>query len=367
MSLKSIPEFIQLNVPLAPLTTLGVGGAARYFAAATSERELLEALDFAAQRDLPVFILGGGSNLVIADAGFPGLVLRIGLRGIQTQVRNDRAFVTATAGEDWDGFVAHCVAQGWAGLECLSGIPGSVGGTPVQNVGAYGQEVRETIVMVRAFDRQRGQLVELSNAECGFGYRHSRFNSTDRDRFIVLQVTYALQVNGAPALHYADVQRFFANAASAPTLTELRNTILSIRRRKAMVLDPTDSDTRSAGSFFKNPVISAAAFQALEKAVQAAGLLNPEELIPHYLLANEQVKLPAAWLVERAGFAKGYTRGWVGLSSKHTLALINRGGATAAEIVALMREIQTRVQAQFGVALSPEPVFVGFSEADVKD
>ena len=329
-----------------------------------SEREVLDSLDFAAQQQVPVFILGGGSNVVIADAGFPGLVLCIGLRGVQTQVRNEHALVTAAAGEAWDSLVAHCVAQNWAGIECLSGIPGSVGGTPVQNVGAYGQEVSETIVMVRAFDRRHGQMVELSNAECEFGYRRSRFNSTDRDRFIVLQVTYALHVNGTPALQYADVQRFFANTANAPTLAELRTAILTIRRRKAMVLDPADSDTRSAGSFFKNPVVSAAVFGELETALRTAGLLKPEELIPHYLLANEQVKLPAAWLIERAGFAKGYTRGRVGLSNKHTLALVNRGGATAAEILALMREIQARVQEKFGVELLPEPVFVGFSEAD---
>ena len=364
MSLKPIPEFIPSNVPLAPHTTLGVGGASRYFAAVTTERELLEALDFAAQQQVPVFILGGGSNVVIADAGFPGLVLRISLRGVQTQVHREQVLVTVAAGEDWDSFVAHCVAQNWAGIECLSGIPGSVGGTPVQNVGAYGQEVSETIVKVRAFDRRHGQIVELSNAECEFGYRRSRFNSADRDRFIVLQVTYALRVNGAPALQYADVQRFFATATAAPTLAELRAAILTIRRRKAMIIDPADPNTRSAGSFFKNPVISAAAFQELEALVHAAGLLKPEELLPHYLLANEQVKLPAAWLIERAGFAKGYTHGRVGLSSKHTLALVNRGGATAAEIIALMREIQTRVQEKFGVKLLPEPVLVGFSEAD---
>jgi UDP-N-acetylmuramate dehydrogenase len=334
---------------------------ARYFAAATSESAITEALDFAAQQQLPVFVLGGGSNVVIADAGFPGLVLRVALRGVQTRVEGEQVLVTAAAGEDWDSLVAYCVAHGWGGIECLSGIPGSVGGTPVQNVGAYGQEVSETILRVRAFDRRRGQLVALSNAECAFGYRRSRFNGADRDRFIILQVTYGLRLRGVSALRYAEVRQLFASATTVPPLAEMREAVLTIRRRKAMVLDPADPDTRSAGSFFKNPVISTAAFADLSAALQAAGAFEAKEPIPHYLLVNEQVKLPAAWLIERAGFAKGYTRGRVGLSGKHTLALVNRGGATAAELVALMQEIQARVQAQFGVLLLPEPVFVGFS------
>jgi UDP-N-acetylmuramate dehydrogenase len=365
MSRYPQPAKIQENVPLAPLTTLGVGGAARYFAAATSEHEIHEALDFAAHQ-LPIFILGGGSNLVVADAGFPGLVLRVALHGVQTFAAGDQVLVTAAAGEDWDSLVAHCVMQGWAGIECLSGIPGSVGGTPVQNVGAYGQEVSETIVTMRALDRQRGQIVELSNAECAFGYRRSRFNSTERERFIVLQVTYRLRVNGVPALQYADVQRFFLHSTDPPTLAKVREAILTIRRRKAMVIDPADPDTRSAGSFFKNPVVPEAAFAELATAMQAAGLLKAEQFIPHYLLANGQVKLLAAWLIERAGFTKGYTRGRVGLSSKHTLALVNRNKATAAEVIALMREIQDCVQAQFGVPLVPEPVFVGFTEEELE-
>lgn len=362
MSLKNLPKLVQSNVPLAPFTTLGVGGAAEYFAAATTELEVRAALDFAAQNQLPVFILGGGSNLVIADTGVAGLVLRVALRGVTTRLAGAQVLVTAAAGENWDTLVAQCVAQGWAGLECLSGIPGSVGGTPVQNVGAYGQEVSETILTVRAFDRQRAQIVELSQAECEFAYRRSRFNHTARDRFIVLQVTFGLRVNGAPALHYADVQQFFLDATATPTLAEARHAILTIRRRKAMVIDPSDPDTRSAGSFFKNPVLSAAAFAELAATLRTAGWLKADSMIPHYLLANEQVKLLAAWLIERAGFAKGYTRGRVGLSTKHTLALVNRGAATAAEVVALMREIQAGVLAKFGVRLVPEPVFVGFAD-----
>ncbi len=356
------PAFIQQHVPLAPLTTLGVGGAARFFAAIEQENEIPVALAFAAQPDLPVFVLGGGSNLVVADAGFPGLVLRIALRGVEAHVKNDSARVTAAAGEAWDDVVAHCVAQGWAGVECLSGIPGSVGGTPVQNVGAYGQEVSETIANVRAFDRQTGQIVELSNAACQFGYRRSRFNTRERERFIVLRVTYVLRVNGAPALRYADLKQFFADSIAAPTLTEVRAAVLTIRRHKAMVIDPADPDTRSAGSFFKNPLLSSAEFSAMETNARAAGWLKAEEAIPHYAADNAQFKVPAAWLIERAGFAKGYTRGNVGLSRKHALAIVNRGGARASEVVELMREIQSRVHERFSLVLLPEPIFIGFDQ-----
>jgi UDP-N-acetylmuramate dehydrogenase len=357
------PAFIQQYIPLAPLTTLGVGGAARFFATIQQESEIPVALAFAAQYDLPVFVLGGGSNLVIADAGFSGLVIHIALRGIASQLENACARVCAAAGEPWDVFVAHCVGQGWTGLECLSGIPGSVGGTPVQNVGAYGQEVSETIASVRAFDRQIGQIVELSNAECQFEYRRSRFNTLERDRFIVLAVTYMLHVNGAPALRYADLKQFFAASNTAPTLADVRAAVLTIRRRKAMVLDPADPDTRSAGSFFKNPVISNEAFIAMESNARTAGWLKADEVIPHYPADEGQLKVPAAWLIEHAGFAKGYTHGNVGLSSKHSLALINRSGARSSEVVELMREIQSRVQARFGLMLIPEPILLGFEQA----
>lgn len=356
------PAFIQQHVPLAPLTTLGVGGPARFFATIRQEFEIPAALAFAAQPELPVFVLGGGSNLVVADTGFPGLILQIALRGVQSTIENDFVRVTAAAGESWDAFVAHCVAQGWAGVECLSGIPGSVGGTPVQNVGAYGQEVSETIVHVRAFDRQTGQVVELSNAECQFGYRRSRFNTHERDRFIVLAVTYKLRVHGAPALRYAELKQFVADSTVPPTLADMRAAVLTIRRRKAMVLDPSDPDTRSAGSFFKNPVIANEEFIAIDSNARTAGWLKAEEAIPHYPADEGQFKVPAAWLIERAGFTKGYTRGSVGLSSKHALALINRGGARASEIVELMREIQSRVQARFGLALKPEPILLGFEQ-----
>ncbi|MBL8190366.1 MAG: UDP-N-acetylmuramate dehydrogenase, partial [Acidobacteria bacterium] len=313
-----------------------------------SESELIAAIEFAEQRDLPVFILGGGSNVLVSDEGFSGLVIRVAIKGIEW-----REQVTAGAGEDWDGFVRQCVERNLAGVECLSGIPGLVGGTPVQNVGAYGQEVSETITQVRVFDRQTKQIIELSNAECGFRYRTSIFNSTERNRYVVLAVSFALKANGEPALRYPDVKNFFAGRSAEPTLAEVRQAIIEIRSRKGMVIVPDDPHCRSAGSFFKNPVISAEAFAKLEA---AAG-----ERPPSFPAGDGYVKVPAAWLIERAGFARGYAKGGAGISSKHTLAIINRGNATAQEVLDLVAEIQASVLAEFGVALLPEPVFVGFN------
>ncbi len=338
---------IKENVQLAPFTTLGIGGAARFFVEANSEEMLTVAIAFAEQRGLPQFILGGGSNVLVSDEGFLGLVIRVAIKGVEWGKE-----ITVGAGEDWDGFVRQCVKRNLAGLECLSGIPGLVGGTPVQNVGAYGQEVSETITKVRAFDRRSKQIVELSNAECGFTYRASIFNSVERNRYVVLAVTYALRQGGEPALRYPDVKNFFVGRNDQPSLAEVRQAVIEIRSRKGMVIVPDDADCRSAGSFFKNPVISAQAFAKLEAAA--------DERPTSFPAANGNVKVPAAWLIERAGFKRGYAKGRAGISSKHTLAIINRGGATANEVLDLVAEIQARVQAEFGVELLPEPVFVGF-------
>ncbi|NOT59002.1 MAG: UDP-N-acetylmuramate dehydrogenase [Acidobacteria bacterium] len=337
------PNFIQENVSLAPLTILRLGGAARFYADIADESALLEALAFAQTQSLALLILGGGSNLVIADTGFAGLALRIKPRGIHQQ---SDAVVTVAAGEPWDEFVAHCVAHNWAGIETLSGIPGLVGGTPIQNVGAYGQEVSATIQTVRAYDRVAQRFVHLSHAECGFAYRQSIFNTTARERYIVWSVTFGLRVNGTATWHYPDLQKRFT---TQPSLHEVRAAVLDIRRRKGMVIDEADSDTRSAGSFFKNPSLSVDEFAALNE--RAAN-------IPHYPNAN-QFKVPAAWLIEQAGFPKGFTAGRVAISTKHSLALVNRGGATTAELIALMRQIQDGVEKRFGVRLQPEPIFVG--------
>lgn len=353
---------IRENIKLAPLTTFRVGGPARYFIEASNEETVQQALVWAKERGLPLFILGGGSNIIVADGGFKGLVVQIALKGIDEEIQNGRAIITAAAGEDWDAFVAWCVERDFAGFECLSGIPGFVGGTPVQNVGAYGQEVSETIVSVRALDRKSANVVEISNEACGFSYRHSIFNTTERESYVVLSVTYALTPHAGPALRYADVQRYFAGYNAAPTLKEVRNAVCEIRARKSMVISPDDPNSQSAGSFFKNPIISEKEFVEVEERAKSLGVVGPCETVPRYPAGEGQAKIPAAWLIERAGFYKGYVRGPAGLSTNHTLAIINRGGATAKDILVLMREIQTTVEEKFSVQLKPEPVFVGFEE-----
>ncbi len=325
---------------------------ARYFADIDHEAQLREALQFAEHSGLSVFVLGGGSNVLMADSGFSGVVIHLVNKGVTFhKPRKDAALVTAAAGEDWDKFVQQCVARDLAGLECLSGIPGLVGGTPIQNVGAYGQEVSETIVTVRAFDRQSKRVVEMTNEDCHFSYRASVFNTSERDRYIVLSVTYKLKPHGEPALRYADLQKHFAQRKTPPTLQEVRDAVIAIRASKGMVIVPNDPDCQSAGSFFKNPIVTAETLAQIE----AAALDN----VPHFAAAKGLIKIPAAWLIEKAGFPKGYVHGRVGISTKHTLALINRSNATATELLTLVECIQKQVQERFGIALVPEPVWVG--------
>jgi UDP-N-acetylmuramate dehydrogenase len=345
---------IREHVPLAPYTTFQVGGPARFFVEAANEGELLEALQDACNHSLPLFVLGGGSNLVIADAGWPGLVLKIGINGIRTEESDGKRLFIAGAGEDWDKLVALSVAQNCAGIECMSGIPGTVGGTPVQNVGAYGQEVAETITNVRVIEISSGAVREMSNAECGFSYRTSIFNSTQKGWYIVTQVSYALTPGGAPHIQYADLKRHFADSAHPPTLNETRDAVRQIRASKAMLISPGDDDSRSAGSFFKNPIVSTAEYERI-----AALPICREQQPPRYPAENGFIKTSAAWLVERSGFHKGFTMGRVGISRKHSLAIVNRGGATASEIIALKEKVQEGVARVFGVELHPEPVFVG--------
>jgi UDP-N-acetylmuramate dehydrogenase len=349
----AVKALVHENVALAPLTTLGIGGPARYFIDASAEHTLREALHFAKDRKLPTFVLGGGSNLLVADAGFTGLVVKISISGLEWESDRDRTIVRAGAGEDWDRLVAACVERDIAGIECLSGIPGSVGGTPVQNVGAYGQEVSDVLIRVRAYDRNADSVVELSREDCRFTYRSSLFNTTAKDRYIVLNATYSLQNHGAAALHYLDVQREFEG--KSPTLAEVRNGVRRIRARKAMLLVEGDPDCRSAGSFFKNPIISEAQFAELQRRAGPS--------VPRYPAPSGKAKTAAAWLIERAGFSKGYSIGPVGISTKHTLALVNRGGAGAEDILRLAREIRARVDDKFGIKLIPEPVLVGFDSA----
>ncbi len=291
---------VQENVALAPLTTMKVGGPARFFIDSKTITEVQEAVAFARSRDLPLFVLGGGSNLVISDSGWPGLVLKIGIAGIDERNENGKAIFDVGAGEEWDTFATRAVARNCAGVECLSGIPGSVGGTPVQNVGAYGQEVAESIESVLTLDLQDDQIRELCGEACGFSYRTSIFNTGESGRYIILRVTYGLTPGGQPRIEYADLKRHFSGWQQIPTLADTREAVRRIRASKAMLITPGDADARSVGC------------------------------------------------------------GNVGISSKHALAIVNRGGATAADVVALKEHIQQRVHEIWGICLQPEPVFVGF-------
>jgi UDP-N-acetylmuramate dehydrogenase len=348
---------LQENVPLAPLTTFRIGGPARFLVEAKSIGEIEECVRFARGKDLPLFILGGGSNLVVADAGWSGLILKVGITGIERSGKSDdgRSLFHVGAGESWDRFVSQAVRAQCAGVECLSGIPGNVGGTPVQNVGAYGQEVSDTIESVEVLDLKDNQVRELCQEACAFTYRSSIFNTSERGRFIILRVTYALEPGGEPHIEYGDLKRHFEGAETAPDLAETREAVRSIRARKGMLIVEGDPDSRSAGSFFKNPVLSEEQHHDLEKRAQAKRLT-----IPSYPALEKSRKVSAAWLVEHSGFARGYELGRAGISSKHALALVNRGGATAAEVLALKAQIQQRVAEIWGVWLETEPVLLGF-------
>jgi UDP-N-acetylmuramate dehydrogenase len=349
---------VQENVPLAPRTTFKLGGPARYFVEAGSIAEVQDAVNFSRSHNLPLFVLGGGSNLVVSDVGWSGLVLKIAILGIAPRpgsASDGKALFDAGAGESWDRFVSHAVRAECAGVECLSGIPGSVGGTPVQNVGAYGQEVSETIESVLTLDLKDGQVRELCSEACGFAYRSSIFNSSERGRFIVLRVTFALTPGAEPSIRYVDLKRHFEGRETPPSLAETREAVRHIRALKGMLIVPGDPDCQSAGSFFKNPIVSPERHEDLRKRASERGLT-----LPSYPALDSQKKISAAWLVERSGFAKGYGFGHVGISSKHALAIVNRGGATAAEVLSLKEQIQQRVEEIWGVHLEPEPVMVGF-------
>jgi len=346
---------IQSDRPLAGLCTLEVGGSAQYFAQASSETDLEAALRFARQGQLDLTVLGGGSNVVIADAGVSGLVLRIALMGRQVTHSKRGVELQIAAGEPWDDFVGWCVAQGWAGLECLSGIPGTVGATPIQNVGAYGQEVSSTLTSVRAFDRTENRWLQLSNADCVFAYRSSIFKKQHAGRYVVTGVNYCLTPGGAPLLKYEELTRAF-DGQSSPPLPLVRDTVIALRRKKSMVLETSDSNRRSCGSFFLNHVVTASELEHIRSVASKAPPAFPQ--------GNGAFKVPAAWLIEQAGFQKGYCRGPVGLSTRHALAVVCHEGATASNVVAFAHEVRRGVQDRFAVKLRPEPVFLGFDRFD---
>ncbi len=343
----------QRSVPLAACTSLQLGGPAQHFAEVQSAESLCVLLDWAQRRGLPVTLLGGGSNVVIADAGLPGLVLRMALREETCHVEGEHVHVTAGAGVPWDELVARTVARGWAGLECLSGIPGSTGATPIQNVGAYGQEVADTLAAVQVYDRHDGSVRQLARAECELSYRSSRFKTRDLGRFIVLAASFTLRAGGAPHLGYADVARRFS-AGAQPSLPAVREAVLATRREKSMLLDPEDENGRSCGSFFLNPVLGAAQLDQLRARAQSP---------PTYPQADGRHKLPAAWLIERAGFHKGQRWGAVGISTRHSLALVAHPGATSRQLLEAAHRVRDGVAAALGVLLEPEPVFLGFGSA----
>ena len=340
---------------LADYTTLGLGGPAKTFARADTEAALIELVRAADALGDPVLLLGGGSNLVIADDGFDGVVIHVATRGLRFSAPEDGlAEVTAAAGEPWDRVVEATVDAGLAGLECLSGIPGSTGATPIQNVGAYGQEVAEVITRVRAFDRQTGKILSIPNGSCRFSYRNSLFKSGEPDRYVVTEVTFRLHAEGlSRPVRYAELAaELGVETGERAPVAKIRSGVLTVRGRKGMVLDPGDPDARSAGSFFTNPVISAADFARVESAAPGP--------VPSFPAGEGLVKVPAAWLIEHAGFAKGYgAPGPARVSSKHTLALTNAGGATTADLLALAREIIAGVREAFGVTLVPEPTLIG--------
>ncbi len=340
---------------LSQVTTLRIGGPAKTVVEATTEAELIAAVQTADQAGESLLLVAGGSNLVVADAGFDGTVVLVRTSGISAEVDDcSGALVTVAAGENWDEFVAYAIEQDWAGIEALSGIPGAVGSTPIQNVGAYGQQVSDTITAVRTWDREQGRVRTLMAADLEFGYRTSLFKQTP-NRFVVLSVQFQFRLaagQSAPIRYGELAKSLGVEVGDRAELRPTREAVLGLRRSKAMVLDSADHDTWSAGSFFTNPVLTPAQAQLL-----------PADA-PQFVQADGSVKSSAAWLIERAGFAKGYRRGKVGLSTKHTLALTNRGEATAAELLDLAREVRDEVEQVFGIRLLNEPVLVGLSLAD---
>ncbi len=338
----------QSNVPLAPRTTLEVGGHAQFYVEAEGADAVIEALDGARTHGQAVTVLGGGSNVLISDAGLRGVVLH----PTESSIEIDGDRVRATAGVEWDTLVERCVGAELAGLECLSGIPGRVGAAPIQNIGAYGREIAETVEAVEAINRATLTRTTLSAKECQFGYRTSAFKSHWRDQFVVTAVHLRLLRGGRPELRYRDLLSRIPTRR--PSIAAVRRTVLDIRREKSMVWDRSDPNHRSAGSFFINPIVSP---DVADQVDEVSG-----ESAPRYPTTTSDVKLPAAWLIEHAGFRKGHVRGRAGLSSAHALALINRGGATAREIAALAYEIRDEVDRRFSIVLRPEPIWLGFTD-----
>ena len=347
---------IKENIELKNLTTIKLGGAARFFCECASEEELIECLDYATGKNLKVHVLGGGSNTIFFDEGFDGLVIKPSMKGIVLHNDfKDNVIIKAAAGEEWDDFVKYCVENKYSGTECLAGIPGSVGAVPIQNVGAYGQEVKDTIIFVKTIDRKTYKPTMFANEDCLFGYRTSRFKTIDKDKYIVTEVLFKMKKDGKPEIKYPELEKYIkSKGAEEISLKQVRNAVLELRRKKGMVSDDAEPDSVSCGSFFMNPVLSDSDFQAFYDRIEGLKFNTDEKgKIPFYKTGSG-VKLSAAWLIENAGFKKGDIKNGVGISSKHSLALVNRGG-TAKDLLSLAEEIQKKVLEKFGVKLHREP------------
>ena len=352
------PHVIEENVPLARFTTFGVGGPACRFVEVSSQEEAALALAFAREHGLPLLILGGGSNLLVSDGGFPGLVILNRIKGLHISQEGGSLFATVGGGEEWQEFTDLCVANGWQGVECLAGIPGTVGAAPVQNIGAYGQEVSHTIVTAIALETATGEAVRLENEQCGFGYRSSIFNSTEAGRYLITGVTFRLVPGGSPHITYRELEERLSGN-SAPTLNDVRDTVLSIREGKGLLIREGFEQLKSAGSFFKNPVVTEETYERIARLVEETG----GSANWAWPAGSERVKLSAARLIQCAGFNRGHRQGPVGISPHHTLIMVNYGGATATEIVAFAAQVRQGVYERFGVSLSPEVRLVGFDGA----
>jgi UDP-N-acetylmuramate dehydrogenase len=344
------------NVPLHSFTTFEAGGPARYFVQVTNEEEAAQAFAFALDRDLPPLTLGGGSNVLFSDDGYPGLVILNRIRGFTRANDGSHVVVSVGGGEDWQYFTDRCIEEGWQGVECLAGIPGTVGASPVQNIGAYGQEVSQVIAQVRCLEAASGEVAEFANDECAFGYRQSVFNTTAEGKYCITSVTFRLVRDGAPRVTYRELEERLS-AVSSPTLADVRDAVTALRDGKGLLVRGGSETYRCAGSFFKNPVVTSAQFEHIEVLVAGhEGVANWAWPLP-----GGNVKLSAACLIRCSGFERGYRVGNVGISPRHSLILVNYGGASSREIVDFAAEVQRRVLDRFGVLLLPEARLTGFS------
>lgn len=353
---------LKSEIRLSEYTTIGLGGSAKHFISCQTVDEIRSAIEFGERENLRTEILGGGSNVIFPDEGLDGLVVKIDSKGIAFEDDGKCTKVSANAGEAWDNLVKACVEKNLAGIECLSGIPGSVGATPIQNVGAYGQEVKDTIACVKAIDRKSLDLVEINNGSCEFGYRKSRFKSNDKDKFVIVEVCYKLKNEDEPSIKYDELLDYIEkkkkdagegrHATGRTSLRTVREAVLALRRKKSMLADPADPNSRSVGSFFINPVLSEVEYLNFKERLDSIRVKRA----PSYKDANG-MKIPAAWLVENAGFVRGYKRNGVGISSNHSLALVNYSGTTK-EILLLASDIESAVFERFGIKLQKEAVVI---------